>query len=181
MADVKSAIEFVLRQEDSRLTGKVTTLAGDSGGATRYGIASRFHPELIATGFFDESKTDSGRALLIALGVYDHTYAAPLHIAQIQHQGVATALLSFGINAGTNTAAETIQRACSALGQTIGCDGDLGTKSLTAINTLPGPALLNQFITSAEAHYRELVETNPTDAVFLHGWLNRAEAWRSLA
>lgn len=181
MADVTRAIEFVLRQEDATLSGKVTTLTGDGGGATRYGIASRFHPELVASGFFDESRMGKGQALAVAISVYDHTYATPLHIAQIQHQGVATALLSLGVNSGIHAAALTIQRACCAFGPSIACDGSLGDKSITAINARYGPSLLQQFVAAAEEFYRELVQKNPADAAFLHGWLNRAEAWKVLA
>ena len=50
MADVDKAVQFVLGLEDARLKGDVTTLPGDRGGATRFGLASASHPDLVADG-----------------------------------------------------------------------------------------------------------------------------------
>ena len=68
MADIQQATDVVLRQEDSRMSGVITTIPGDSGGRTRFGIAERWHPELTATGFFTTMPT--AEALKVAEGVY---------------------------------------------------------------------------------------------------------------
>ena len=63
MADIVSSIDYVIRQEDARMSGDVTIDLRDSGKATRYGIAERWHPELFASGFFDQPKISSVDAL----------------------------------------------------------------------------------------------------------------------
>ena len=45
MSDINIATLYVLKNEDSHLSGVVTT---DQGGMTRFGIAQRFHPDLNA-------------------------------------------------------------------------------------------------------------------------------------
>jgi hypothetical protein len=74
MADLKTAIDVVLRQEDSRMSGVITTISGDSGGRTRFGIAERWHPELTAAGFFTTMPTAA--ALTVAEGVYAESYGS---------------------------------------------------------------------------------------------------------
>ena len=91
MANLKIAVGFVLRQEDSRLEGAVTTLPGDSGGPTRFGLASTSHPELIAQGYLDASKVDRDTALAIAEEVYEKTNANPMRVSDINDQALATA------------------------------------------------------------------------------------------
>jgi hypothetical protein len=100
MSNLKSAIEFVLRQEDARLEGNVTMLPGDSGGPTRFGLASTSHPELVAKGCYDPSKVSRDAALAIAEQVHERTYATRLRIGEIDDQAVATAILSLGVMPG---------------------------------------------------------------------------------
>jgi hypothetical protein len=72
MADAKDAIGFVLKQDDSTLSRKITA---DAGGLKRFGVAGDFHPELTATGFFDVMPT--AEALSTAEGVYQSAYWIP--------------------------------------------------------------------------------------------------------
>ena len=98
MANVASAIVYVLHQEDARMAGIVTNFGRDKGGRTRWGIAEHAHPELTVTGFFDSmSNTDS---LAKATEVYGTGYSTPLMLPNIEQQQVANALLSFAINEG---------------------------------------------------------------------------------
>jgi lysozyme family protein len=181
MADVKAAIGFVLHEEDSRMTGAVTTLKGDSGGATRYGLASHAHPELIASGFFDEAKTSASAALVIAEQVYAKSYAAPLHIAEIADQAVATAVLSFGVNSGLRGDAELIQRACTNTGRAVSADGHIGPGTLATINSIKPGVLLSAFSSLVDTFYVETVAAHPEDAGFLKGWTNRVAEWATSA
>lgn len=181
MADVKAAIDFVLRQEDSTLSGKVTTLKGDSGGATRFGLASASHPELIATGFFDASKVNVLQALVIAENVYNQAYATPLRIAEIGDQALANAVLSFGINSGIGTAAKTLQQAVVRCGKTVDVDGKIGLYTLAVVNAIPGEYLLFTFSQLAKRFYSDLANSHPSDMAFLKGWNRRVQQWGGLA
>jgi len=177
MSNLKVAVDFVLRQEDATLEGNVTTLRGDSGGATRFGLASASHPELVAQGYYDVTRVGRDAALAIAEKAYAAIYAEPLKIAQITDQAVATAVLSFGVNAGTRRPAEYIQQACRALGHPLVIDENIGTETLEAINSLDPDKLLAAFSSIVDGFYRELAAQTPEDARFLSGWENRVAAW----
>jgi lysozyme family protein len=180
MSIVRIATDFVLRQEDGRMTGAVTTIPGDRGGPTRFGIASRFHPELVAQGFFDTTRVGYGPALVIAESVYNTSYAKPLLIAGITDQALATAVLSFGINSGIVKPVKFLQLACSQLGHMLAADGQMGPQTLAIVNQENPDTLLAGFSNLARRFYVALA-TNPRNAPNLKGWLNRANAWQANA
>ena len=179
MANTKLCIEFVLRQEDSLLTGRVTTIPGDSGGATRFGLASRWHPELVAAGFFDEVKTPRDAALAIAEGVYAKVYATPMCIAGIADEALAAAVLSLGVNAGDPESAKLLQQAVASLGKPTNIDGHMGPNTVAAVNSINADALLALFCVKVKNFYADLVVTHPQDARDLKGWMNRVTAWQT--
>jgi type VI secretion system secreted protein VgrG len=181
MSNLKIAVDFVLKQEDSRLLGNVTTIRGDRGGPTRFGLASASHPELVSEGYYDPARVSRDAALATAEQVYGQTYATPLHIAEIDDQAVATAILSLGVNAWVKRPAQFIQEACVQLGQNISVDGEIGPGTLAAINSCDPEALLAAFCDRVRSFYRELARTNANDAVDLSGWLNRVNAWQTNA
>ena len=166
MADTQVAISYVLTWEDATLSGKITV---DPGGRTRFGIAEKFHPELAASLFY--SSLGSQAALQIARGIYERQYCEPLCIAQIADQNVANKLLSLGVNIGILPASRMLQDAVMAL-----VDGNIGPLTLMKLSESDPVVVLNQLRAQAEAYYRNLVAENPSDAVYLDGWLRRAAA-----
>ena len=181
MASLSVAIDFVLKQEDALMSGDVTTLRGDSGGATRFGIASAYHPELMASGYFDSDRVSRESALAIAVQLYNTAYAEPLRITSIQDQAVATAVLSFGVNAGVPEAGKQLQEACVASGKPVTVDHIVGYGTLAAVNALDPNYLLAQFCDKVRTFYTDLATSNPNDAGDLDGWLNRVSAWQANA
>jgi lysozyme family protein len=180
MEDTEQAVQFVLRQEDARLSGDVTTIPGDRGGPTRFGLASKFHPDLVEQGFYElvdgEPKIPHDEALAIADQVYAEQYAAPLALDQVRSQEIANRLLSFAINEGPAEAITLAQRACKALGCTIADDGKMGPATIRALNSLDPAAWLAANRVQQEAFYRHLVATQPRLLPELQGLLNRANA-----
>lgn len=180
MADVQQAVQFVLRQEDSRLSGEITVLPGDRGGPTRFGIASRFHPELVSAGFFDkvdgEPKISHDDALAIAEKVYAEQYSAPLCLTEVASQDVTNRLLSFAINEGVTEAVEIAQRAANSLGAQLDVDGKLGGETLQAINAADPEQLIVANRVFQKQFYTNLVTARPELLPDLKGLLNRAEA-----
>lgn len=175
MADVKIAIDAVLREEDAKLSGVTTNVPGDNGGRTRWGIAERSHPELTSTGFFDSM--DRTTSLVVAERVYEQAYAAPLKIALIPDQQLANAILSFGVNAGVHTAATTLQQAACLYGVHVECDGVIGPSTLSAVEQINPTSLLRSFCARARAYYQMLADLHPEDQKFVRGWMNRTDSW----
>jgi len=170
VSDPTQSIDFVLRQEGSTLSGVITNTPGDSGGTTRFGLSAKWHPELVAAGFYDASM-DAASALTMAENAYQTAYAFPLRLAQINAQTVANALLSFAVNLGTFEAVETLQQVCGAL-----ADGCMGPNTIAAVNKQDPAILLAAYCAIQANHYRGIVAANPTQAKFLDGWLARVNA-----
>lgn len=181
MANLTIAVDFVLKQEDESLSGDVTILAGDNGGATRFGLASVDHPNLVSSGYYNPSLVSTASALSIAQEVYTSAYANPLQAGAITDQALATAVLSFGINSGNEESAKTLQRACVSLGQNVTVDGAIGPNTLSVVNGLNAGQLLDAFCSDARTFYSDLSESDPADAAFLQGWFNRVSAWQTYA
>lgn len=171
MSDVKTAVDFVLHQEDSKMSGVVTNNPRDTGGRTRFGIAEKFHPELTATGFFDDMS--DADALCVADRIYEISYGNPLMLASINDQQTANALLSFAINEGVPTSIKVLQRALQGLDEGITVDGQFGPHTLALVNATPPATMLLLLGVYQRQHYTDIIAANPGDEVFRNGWMNR--------
>jgi lysozyme family protein len=173
MADAKTAIDFVLKQEDATLSGKVTDPPEDSGARTRFGIPERWHPEITATGFYD-APVDV--ALAQAETIYRDQYWIPMQGNSVVSQDFANRLLSFCINMGTHSAVTILQRCLAALGAQLGADGDPGYATISALNAQlqrDEGALMKTWRAQLLAYYLDLVARKPSQKVFLNGWKAR--------
>lgn len=181
MADTTQAVQFVLRQEDSRLSGEITTIPGDTGGATRFGVASRFHHDLVAKQYFDKNADGTpvianDLALAIAEELYEEQYGAKIQLAEIVDQDVANRVLSFAINEGPPQAVKIVQKALNSLGYFLAEDGEVGKATLDAINTAQPEKLIDAVRTFQAQFYVNLVAERPALRPVLQGLLNRAKA-----
>jgi lysozyme family protein len=170
MSNATQSIDFVLRQEDSTLSGIITNEANDAGGLTRFGLCAKWHPELVAAGFYQESMA-AATARTMAETAYATAYANPLRLASINAQPVANALLSFAVNMGTFSAVETLQQVCGAV-----ADGCMGANTVAAINAHDPATLLAAYCAIQANRYRGIAAASPTQQKFLVGWLNRVAA-----
>jgi lysozyme family protein len=164
MANIVSAIVYVLHQEDARMTGIVSNDPRDKGGRTRWGIAERFHRDLTPTGFFDSMSRDE--SLTKATTVYGNDYGAPLMLARIGMQQVANALLSFAINEGVISSIKVLQSALN-----LDQDGKFGDITLEAVNSMSNILVLLE--AKQVSHYDAIVAADPTQQRFINGWHNR--------
>jgi type VI secretion system secreted protein VgrG len=173
MADTNKAIMFVLRQEDSTLSGICTNSLGDRGGRTRFGIASRWHPDLVRAGFYE---TDRDHALEVAQSVYAAEYASFLHLPSVRSQPIANALLSFSILENAARAALEMQEALNSLGARVVTDGSIGPETLRAINAQFPTKLLDAYVDQNRAYLHAITERDPSQRQWLRGWMNRCDA-----
>lgn len=171
MADFKPAFAFVLQHEDSNRSGKVTV---DAGGRTRFGIAEKFHPDLPEE-FFTGPAED---ALAEAQKIEEREYWECMHLAGVENQNVANKLFDMAVNMGVRQAAVYAQRAANALldrDSRVAEDGEIGAKTLAAINAAKPVEYYQALCELSAAHYRHVAAVNPAQAVNLQGWLKRAE------
>ena len=180
MADVDKAVQFVLHQEDESLSGDITTLPGDRGGPTRFGLASASHADLMADGYYEVEngapKIAHDEALAIAEKAYAEQYAAKVQLEHIDDQDVANRVLSFAVNEGPHEAVALLQRALNTCGSSLSVDGILGGATLAAVNAADPAQVIASLRAQQSGFYRRLVAARPDLLPYLHGLLNRAEA-----
>ena len=178
MADVEMALLVVLRQEDAELSGAISDTHGDLGGKTRFGIASKFHPELLAGTFYTTMSAIA--ALQEAKGILAEQYAAPLALGDIKSQQIADGLLSFAVVAGPVTAVSALQQAVNMVFASghgpLEQDGVMGVRTLDAVNGSQEVSLLDNFRLQMIEHYKDICQRDPSQLKFLCGWINRALA-----
>lgn len=193
MANVKNAIDFVLRQEDATLSGIITAIPGDDGGITRLGLTKRYYPQLEKQGFYDgnpipqrpdylsPTTVPTDRAIAMAEAAYTNAYAAALYLDQIEDQAICTALLSFAVVEGSAKAVELLQASLETCGHPdVVEDGVMGSKTVMAINATNPSELLDIWIVCEMAWFNSIAAKNPSQAKFVSGWNNRAAKLRTL-
>jgi lysozyme family protein len=174
MADVTKAIEFMLRQEDEKLAGTITTTPGDAGGCTRFGLCAKFHPALVDAGFFDVAKTPRDKALQMAEKAYREEYVPPLRLDALQSVAVACAVLSFAVNDGISGGLKVLREALVSFGFKLAANGaPEDDATFQAENNTPEEKLVPAIVQHQRARYEAIVAAKPSQKKFFAGWMNR--------
>lgn len=173
MANVKEAVDFVLRQEDAALSGVVTNAPSDRGGLTRFGLTAKWHPELVQSGFFQTNRDD---ALAIAEQTYSAEYIPHLALTLVNRTAVAIALLSFAVVAGAGESVLLLQRTLTAMGAAVTVDGSAGPQTVAALNAAEPLTLVGALVASQRRYFASLTTKDPSQQKWLNGWNNRATA-----
>jgi lysozyme family protein len=90
-------------------------------------------------------------------------------------------VFDMSINHGPRTAIRLIQEVINAAGFKCTIDGVLGPATRKAVEEAyeaMGPYLINALSERRELLYHNIVAKDPTQAVFLKGWINRAKEFR---
>jgi lysozyme family protein len=84
--------------------------------------------------------------------------------------GVDYQAFDFAVNAGVGQSAKFVQRAVGAID-----DGAIGPATIDLVNKANPRTVILGITNQKEAFYRGIVEKNPSQSVFLNGWLNRCK------
>lgn len=152
------AIAVVLRDE-----GGYECDPNDPGGETNFGISKRSYPDIdIKSLTIDDAKA-----------IYKRDFWDNNGYGRIIDPSIATKVFDMAVNMGPREANTLLQRALVTIGADIVVDGDLGPKSLAAINASDPAILLVVFRTDLIAYYMKLITLHPSDKEFIKGWLRR--------
>lgn len=162
MAKFEDAIGFILKHE-----GGLVNNPADPGGLTNFGISKRWADSQGICLDIANLTQDEAKAL------YKEYFWNPLFDSIIS-QEVGGKILDLTVNMGAKQANKLAQRACE--GKCL-VDGQLGPKTILAINSIPPDLYLTAICSLQADFYHALVAQKPQLGVFLKGWLKRS-AWR---
>lgn len=155
------AIEVVLDHEGDVYTDNPV----DHGGATKFGIAQRWNPDL------DVKNLTRAQAIEIYWERYWHG-----HRYEFLPEVIAIKVFDLAVNLGHQTAVTCLQRALHACGLRVALDGRLGAETCGAARRADQAALMAALRSEAAGEYRLRVARSADQVVFQGGWLNRAYA-----
>jgi lysozyme family protein len=164
MSDFNLAIGPVLQHE-----GGLVDHPSDPGGLTNFGISKKWADSQGLCLDIKNLTVDQAKEL------YKKYFWDPYPYHEIADQKVATKSFDMAVNMGAIQAHKLIQRAVANCGLEITIDGQLGPKSVALINSIPAPQMLSSIVQRQRNFYIALATQKPSLAVFLKGWLRRAD------
>ena len=145
----------------------------DKGGATKYGISSRFIKA-------NDLKIKDVRelTLLQAKEIYSIFFWQPLKIDKINDSTVQLFLFDTAVNCGKEKAVFLLQESINSISN-IAVDGRIGNETIGTCNSITSQPkqykLLKQLLLSKRiAYYVHVVNVDESQRKFLRGWVNRA-------
>lgn len=153
MADFNQAVQKTLVHE-----GGYVNNPHDKGGPTKYGITQADMP-----GVDIKSITPEQATLYYSANYWKDLYS------QINDQPLAEKLFDMGVLFGAKTAVKLLQ---ISMRHEIGLvsDGSFGPNTLAAVNA---DGNLADYRSTLLNHCISVVNNNPDDSVFVHGWISR--------
>lgn len=172
MPDIDTMIDDILRRE-----GGYVDHPDDRGGATNYGVTRKTLSEYLGRA----ATKDDVRNMDIELAreIYRRNYYYGPKIHRLP-EPVQSFIFDCSINHGSARAIKFVQKVCNAAGVAtrIGIDGKMGPATENAAKTTQdklGDAFLAGLIDERRDFYHKIVEKNPSQRVFLAGWMNRVD------
>lgn len=157
----EKALEFVLENE-----GGFTNDVNDKGGATNWGITIDEVSKFLGKKATVEDVKNF--PLSSAKQIYKVHYWDRMNLDLVPNDLLKTILFDQGVNRGTSTAIVGLQR---VLG--VKQDGVVGKETIAFISAKNPKKLVLDYIKDAQISYCRIVKNNPSQVVFLIGWMNR--------
>ena len=152
----ETAVALVLKNE-----GGISADKDDRGGFTKYGISSRFHPDVDIVNLTKDGAKE----------IYWAKYWAPNKYASIKNESLAAKVMDLAVVCGPHRANRWLKMACNECGAGIVADGKIGPWTLSAVNDRDPVRLMVLFLRYARAYFEKIATGRQKK--FLHGWLNR--------
>lgn len=143
----------------------------DKGGPTNFGITQ----STLESYRGKPVTADDVRVLKVedAKAIYKAKYWTPMGLDSVHHEHVRLVLFDQGVNRGTKTAVIQMQSTLNRLGAKLTLDGVLGPVTAGKINSGRHLDICREYLQASEHAYVDIVKRNPSQIVFLSGWLNR--------
>lgn len=139
----------------------------DRGGPTKFGITmgtlSKWHDTVVTPGDVRALSPDE------AAMIYLNLYVTQPGFEQINDDRLRGLVVDCGVLHGTETVIRWLQSIAEIL-----VDGIFGPKTVAAINSESASSLYLLLCAKRVRFFGELISKDHSQAVFAHGWLNRA-------
>ncbi len=138
----------------------------DRGGATKYGITigtlERWRRQPVTKDDVKDLELDEAKM------IYKTMYFDPLRLGEVNNGISAAILFDQAINRGPTTVAREVQFLIG-----VKADGILGPITLDTLNSVDQHEFQIEFFKLCQLAYIEIVRKNPSQLVFIRGWINR--------
>ncbi len=170
--NVDSLCEDIVRRE-----GGFTDNPHDRGGPTKYGITLKTLRRHLPNATVEDIKNLSKE---VAIEIYRADYFFSPRINTLPEE-VQAQLFDISVNSGPQAAIRMLQSVLNLAGYEVSVDGMLGPNTRgqcqDAVEKM-GLYLVNAIEEYREHFYQQIVANDPTQQVFLAGWLKRAQEFR---
>ncbi|MEH0157368.1 glycosyl hydrolase 108 family protein [Limibacter armeniacum] len=183
-----TTFEYIFNKTMSH-EGYYANVAQDRGGETYRGIARKYWPNWEGWKIVDQEKRNNGGSLPHNYRIVDatldklvlsffktHYWEKPL-FDKVRDKQLAGLLFDFYVNSSSSAIRVVQDTLNKHFGQMLKVDGVMGNNTLAAINAVNGYMLFNQLVEERKAFYQRIVAANPSQSVFLKGWLARAQSY----
>lgn len=187
MADFRKAFAITERNEGGLANNKE-----DRGGLTYVGIAENYWPTWKGWPFVKAEIARHGKDTAtinahlaahpdvkpLVEEFYKKNFWDTLKLDLLNDQQLANAVYDFGVNAGIGTSAKKLQSAANTIGAKLTIDGQIGAKTIEAINNIPAMAIYGAFNAQRRSYYNAIAERDASQKQFLTGWLKRIKPYQ---
>ena len=123
---------------------------------------------------------DQNALLQSAQLYYQSKYWNPMLLGSVKYYLTARSMFNIGVNQGISTAVVFLQRILNVFSEEgslyplLTVDGLMGTKTINALNSITNQDYIYTCLKSLQANkYISICEKNPTQTVFINGWISR--------
>lgn len=165
MADKNKLIPIIKKWE-----GGYSDNPNDRGGATNSGVTLAVYQSV-----YGKSKTKNDLKMMTNEQwnyIFTKLYWNKWKADEIKNQSIANILVDWVWMSGLGT----IKKIQSLFGLT--ADGIVGNKTISYINSHDQEEVFNKIWNRRKRFYESLVKNNPSQKVFLKGWMNRLNTYK---
>lgn len=154
--------------------GGISNHKNDYGGLTNHGITIRTFEEY-AEKDLGMLPTENNLKKLTkeqASVLYKKRFWEPLRVDEINSISISYILYDFYVNS-TKNAVRIMQQSLNSLGANLTVDNVMGSKTIKAINEADSRKLFDAYHQNRIDYYMQVVKEDPSQKVFLKGWIER--------
>jgi len=182
MSDFSKCVVYTLQYEgiDTSKGGAYVDHPLDKGGATKYGISLNFAKNVKDLNLMDKdgnsiiSKEDIKKLTFDdAVNIYKKYFWDRFGLDEVENNQKAFLVFDASVNHGYKGAAKIVQKSLNKIGFNLLVDGVYGPKTKAALIEADSQKFIQAFQETRTQYYEAIVRANPSQKVFLKGWLNR--------